>query len=61
MKILVLPDKNVHYSSDAFPGCDNLGLIDYASVLPFDVSKFDAIFDNTKTSSSNGDDNEDKE
>ncbi|MGN1127059.1 MAG: leucine-rich repeat protein [Ruminococcus sp.] len=61
MKILVLPDKNVHYSSDAFPGCDNLGLIDYDSVLPFDVSKFDAIFDNTKTSPSNGDDNEDKE
>ena len=61
MKILMLPDKNVHYSSNAFPGCDNLGLIDYASVLPFDVSKFDAIFDNTKTSSSDGDDNEDKE
>lgn len=61
MKILVLPNREVHYSSDAFPGCDNLGLIDYDSVLPFDVSKFDAIFDNTKTSSSNGDDNEDKE
>ena len=61
MKILVLPDKNVHYSSDAFPGCDNLGLIDYDSVLPFDVSKFDAIFDNTKTAPSNGDDIEDKE
>ncbi|MGN0459447.1 MAG: leucine-rich repeat protein [Ruminococcus sp.] len=61
MKILVLPDKNVHYSSDAFPGCDDLGLIDYDSVLPFDVSKFDAIFDNTKTAPSEVDDSEDKE
>ena len=51
MKILVLPNNDVHYSSDAFTGCDNLGLIDYDSVLPFDVSKFDSIFNNADTSS----------
>ena len=51
MKILVLPNNDVHYSSDAFTGCDNLGLIDYDSVLPFDVSKFDAILNNAETSS----------
>ena len=61
MKILVLPDKNVHYSSDAFQGCDDLGLIDYDSVLPFDVSKFDAIMDYSKIALSDGDNEENNE
>lgn len=60
MKILVLPNNDVHYSSDAFTGCDNLGLIDYDSVLPFDVSKFDAILNNAETTSED-DSNEDNE
>ncbi|MGN0476685.1 MAG: leucine-rich repeat protein, partial [Ruminococcus sp.] len=61
MKILVLPNRDVHYSSDAFLGCDDLGLIDYDSVLPFDVSKFDAIMDNSKMASSDGENEENDE
>ena len=60
MKILVLPNNDVHYYSDAFTGCDNLGLIDYDSVLPFDVSKFDAIINNAETTSED-DSNEENE
>ena len=60
LKILVLPNNDVHYSSDAFTGCDNLGLIDYDSVLPFDVSKFDAILNNAETTSED-DSNEENE
>ena len=51
MKMLVLPNRDVYYTSDAFVGCDNLGLIDYDSVLPFDVSKFDAILEEIKVTS----------
>ncbi len=50
LKMLVLPNKDIYYTSNAFTGCDNLGLIDYDSVLPFDVSKFDALLENIKVS-----------
>lgn len=43
LKAMVLPNRDVYYSTNAFKGCDNLGLIQYDSVLPFDVAKFDAI------------------
>lgn len=56
LKMVVLPNRDVYYTSKAFTGCDNLGLIDYDSVLPFDVSKFDVLLDNIKIS-----DKEDKE
>lgn len=32
---LVLPDRSIHYSSDAFTSCDNLGYIQFNDVAPF--------------------------
>ncbi len=58
LKMVVLPNKDVYYTSNAFAGCDNLGLIDYDSVVPFDVGKFDAILNDIKIISTDDDENE---
>jgi hypothetical protein len=58
LKMLVLPNRDVYYSTNAFTGCDNLGLIDYDSVVPFDVSKFDAILNDKPLTDKNEEENE---
>lgn len=35
IETLVLPNKNVSYSSDAFAGCTKLGIIQYNDIIPF--------------------------
>lgn len=56
LQVIVLPNRDVYYTTNAFAGCDNLGIIDYASVVPFDVGKFDAILNDKPTSQENQED-----
>lgn len=50
LKTLVLPNHYVEYSSKAFEGCTNLGLIQYNDVLPYTPAiKETAALNDTKT------------
>lgn len=52
LKTLVLPNKDIVYSSKAFEGCDNLGLIQNNDVLPYNPPIKETAALNTKSEDS---------